>query len=83
MYNSNVLLAEIGSLNYNSQMEVLSPQMKNIFYRMECLEMVQNRQADFLAADPEDMYIAFNLKNEDFSIFSELRTVSNWIHLQV
>jgi ABC-type amino acid transport substrate-binding protein len=42
--------------------------------RMECLEKVQNRQADFLAADPEDMYVAFNLKNEDFSIFSELRT---------
>ncbi|KAG4077845.1 hypothetical protein HA402_013779, partial [Bradysia odoriphaga] len=41
---------------------------------MECLDKVQNRQADFLAADPEDMYIAFNLKNEDFSIFSELRT---------
>lgn len=43
---------------------------------MECLAKVQNRQADFLAADPEDMYVAFNLKNEDFSIFSELRTVS-------
>lgn len=42
---------------------------------MECLEKVQKRQADLLAADPEDMYVAFNLKNEDFSIFSELRTV--------
>lgn len=44
---------------------------------MECLEKVQNREADFVAADPEDMYVAFNLKNEDFSIFSELRTVSS------
>lgn len=43
---------------------------------MECLKKVQNREADVLAADPEDMYIAFNLKNEDFSIFSQLRTVS-------
>lgn len=43
---------------------------------MECLEKVLSRQADFLAADPEDMYVAFNMKNEDFSIFSELRTVS-------
>ncbi|KAJ6639558.1 Transferrin [Pseudolycoriella hygida] len=42
--------------------------------KMECLEKVQNRQADFLAADPEDMYVAFKRKNEDFSIFSELRT---------
>lgn len=44
-------------------------------FRMDCLEKVQKRQADLLAADPEDMYVAFNLKNEDFSVFSELRTV--------
>lgn len=49
---------------------------RNDSFRMECLEKVQNREADFLAADPEDMYVAFNLKNEDFSIVSELRTVS-------
>lgn len=41
---------------------------------MECLQLVENRQADFVAVDPEDMYVAFNMKNEDFSIFSEIRT---------
>lgn len=43
--------------------------------RMECLEKVRTRAADFLAVDPEDMYVAFNMKNEDFSLFSEIRTV--------
>lgn len=43
--------------------------------RMECLEKVNLRQADFLAVDPEDMYVAFRMKNEDFSVFSEIRTV--------
>lgn len=43
--------------------------------RMECLEKVQRREADFLAVDPEDMYVALNMKNEDFSVFSEIRTV--------
>lgn len=43
--------------------------------RMECLEKVNNRTADFLAVDPEDMYVAFQMKNEDFSVFSEIRTV--------
>lgn len=42
---------------------------------MDCVEKVQKRQADLLAVDPEDMYVAFNLKNEDFNVFSELRTV--------
>lgn len=42
---------------------------------MECLEKVQNRQADVLAADPEDMYVAFKRKDDDFSVVSELRTV--------
>lgn len=41
---------------------------------MECLELVNRREADFLAVDPEDMYIALNMKNEDFSVFSEIRT---------
>lgn len=43
--------------------------------RMECLNKVNQREADFLAVDPEDMYVAFNMKNEDFSVFSEIRTV--------
>lgn len=42
---------------------------------MECLEKVEKREADFLVVDPEDMYVAFNMKNEDFSVFSEIRTV--------
>lgn len=42
---------------------------------MECLEKVNRREADFLAVDPEDMYVAFNMKNEDFSVFSEIRTI--------
>lgn len=41
---------------------------------MECLELVQSRRADFVAVDPEDMYVAFNMKNEDFAVFSEIRT---------
>lgn len=42
---------------------------------MDCLELVNRRQADFLAADPEDMYVAANLNNEDFLVFSQIRTV--------
>lgn len=36
--------------------------------------MVNRREADFLAVDPEDMYIALHMANEDFSVFSEIRT---------
>lgn len=43
--------------------------------RMECLDKVKQREADFLAVDPEDMYVAFQIKNDDFSVFSEIRTV--------
>lgn len=43
--------------------------------RMECLEKVEKREADFVAVDPEDMYVAFQMKNEDFSVFSEIRNV--------
>lgn len=42
---------------------------------MECLEKVNKHEADFLAVDPEDMYVAFHMDNEDFSVFSEIRTV--------
>lgn len=42
---------------------------------MDCLDKVNMREADFLAVDPEDMYVAANLNNEDFSIFSQIRTV--------
>lgn len=42
--------------------------------RVECLSKVINRKADVLAADPEDMYIAYHMNNQDFLVFSEIRT---------
>lgn len=41
---------------------------------MECLQLVEQSAADFVAVDPEDMYVAFGMKNEDFAVFSEIRT---------
>lgn len=43
--------------------------------RMECLSVVQKRKADFMIVDPEDMYVAYRMQNEDFSVFSEIRTL--------
>lgn len=43
--------------------------------QIECLEFVKKRQADIVAADPEDMYVAYHLENEDFDIIQEIRTV--------
>lgn len=43
--------------------------------RMECLEKVKDRKADFMIVDPEDMYVAYRMQNEDFSVFSEIRTL--------
>ncbi|KAJ0183138.1 hypothetical protein K1T71_001114 [Dendrolimus kikuchii] len=42
--------------------------------RMECLNYVQQRQADFVPADPEDMYVASKIPNQDFVLFQEYRT---------
>ncbi|XP_035908482.1 transferrin [Anopheles stephensi] len=42
--------------------------------RLDCLRKVQNREADFLLADPEDVYVASHFNNQDFVVFSELRT---------
>lgn len=42
---------------------------------MECLEFVNKRLADFLIADPEDMYVAAKLNNEDFLLFAQIRSV--------
>lgn len=42
---------------------------------MTCLDDIIQRKADFLAADPEDMYIAHQFPNEDFTVFAEIRTV--------
>lgn len=43
--------------------------------QMECLEFIKKREADVMAADPEDMYVAYHLENEDFDIIQEIRTV--------
>uniref|UniRef100_A0A240PK04 Transferrin n=1 Tax=Anopheles christyi TaxID=43041 RepID=A0A240PK04_9DIPT len=42
--------------------------------RLDCLRKVQNREADYLVADPEDVYVASHFDNADFVVFSELRT---------
>lgn len=43
--------------------------------RMECLDIVKKRKADFMAVDPEDMYVAYKMNNQDFAVFSEIRTL--------
>uniref|UniRef100_A0A182N8I6 Transferrin n=1 Tax=Anopheles dirus TaxID=7168 RepID=A0A182N8I6_9DIPT len=42
--------------------------------RLDCLRKVQSRQADYLVADPEDVYVASHFDNQDFVVVSELRT---------
>jgi ABC-type phosphate/phosphonate transport system substrate-binding protein len=42
--------------------------------RVDCLDIVGRREADFMAADPEDRYLAFKKKSEDYFVISELRT---------
>ncbi|CAG9769306.1 unnamed protein product [Ceutorhynchus assimilis] len=42
--------------------------------RMECIEIIKERKADFLTVDPEDMYVAQNIPEEDFAVFEEIRT---------
>lgn len=41
---------------------------------MECIDKIKQHQADFGTVDPEDMYIAGNIPNQDFAIFEEIRT---------
>lgn len=43
--------------------------------RIDCLRKVRDRQADYLAADPEDLYVAMNLEDQDFVVFGEQRSV--------
>lgn len=43
--------------------------------RVDCLDIVERREADFMAVDPEDLYLALNKKNEDYAVFSDIRTV--------
>ncbi|OWR54552.1 transferrin [Danaus plexippus plexippus] len=42
--------------------------------RIECLSFVQQRQADLVPVDPEDMYVASKIPNQDFVVFQEYRT---------
>lgn len=42
--------------------------------RVDCLDIVERRQADFMAVDPEDLYLAYKKKNEDFAVFADIRT---------
>ncbi|XP_052866400.1 transferrin [Anopheles cruzii] len=43
--------------------------------RLDCLRKVQARDADFLAVDPEDVYVALQMDNTDFGVFAEVRTL--------
>lgn len=42
--------------------------------RVDCLDIVERRGADFMAVDPEDLYLALKKKNEDYSVFADIRT---------
>lgn len=42
--------------------------------RVECLNFVQQRQADIVPVDPEDMYVASKIPNQDFVVIQEYRT---------
>ncbi|CAK1555445.1 unnamed protein product [Leptosia nina] len=42
--------------------------------RIECLSYIQQRQADLVPVDPEDMYVASKIPNQDFVVFQEYRT---------
>ncbi|XP_030379051.1 transferrin [Scaptodrosophila lebanonensis] len=42
--------------------------------RVDCLEMIEQRKADVLASEPEDMYMAYHRKNQDYRVISEIRT---------
>ncbi|KPJ17168.1 Transferrin [Papilio machaon] len=42
--------------------------------RVQCLGFVQQRQADLVPTDPEDMYVASKMPNQDFVVFQEYRT---------
>lgn len=41
---------------------------------MDCLNLVQQRQADIVPVDPEDMYCATKIQNQDFVVVQEYRT---------
>lgn len=43
--------------------------------RVNCLDIIERRQADFMAVDPEDLYLAYKKKNDDYIVFSDIRTI--------
>ncbi|XP_018576299.1 transferrin [Anoplophora glabripennis] len=42
--------------------------------RVDCIEKIKDKEADFLTVDPEDMYIASKVPDQHFSVFEEIRT---------
>ncbi|KAJ8942969.1 hypothetical protein NQ318_016744 [Aromia moschata] len=42
--------------------------------RVECIDKIKDREADFGTVDPEDMYIASKVPEQDFAVFEEIRT---------
>nr|Q26643.1 RecName: Full=Transferrin; Flags: Precursor [Sarcophaga peregrina]BAA06067.1 transferrin precursor [Sarcophaga peregrina] len=42
--------------------------------RIDCLDKINQRKADVLASEPEDMYVAYHTKNSDYKVISEIRT---------
>ncbi|XP_073833157.1 transferrin-like [Musca autumnalis] len=42
--------------------------------RIDCLDMIHQGKADVLASEPEDMYVAYHTKNDDYKVISEIRT---------
>lgn len=42
--------------------------------RIDCLDMINQRKADVLASEPEDMYVAYHTKNADYRVIAEIRT---------
>lgn len=70
-YDACVTLMETASATGGPRIECVKARD-----RMECLSTVKSRQADFMIVDPEDMYVAYRMQNEDFSVFSEIRTLA-------
>ncbi|XP_066992050.2 transferrin [Anabrus simplex] len=42
--------------------------------RVDCIDKVQQHQADFVPVDPEDMYIAASISEQHLTVFKEIRT---------
>ncbi|XP_075158794.1 transferrin-like [Haematobia irritans] len=42
--------------------------------RIACLDMIHEGKADVLASEPQDMYVAYHTKNDDYKVISEIRT---------